>query len=61
MASCVTPIFREGLMPPVLRSYFRKSVAMVEEPDIALGHFGQPSFGARPPQIAIEGGCGSSD
>lgn len=34
-------ILREGLLPPVLRSHLRKSVAMVEEPDIALDHFGQ--------------------
>lgn len=34
-------ILREGLLPPVLRSHLRKSVAMVEEPDIALDHFGK--------------------
>lgn len=34
-------ILREGLLPPALRSHLRKSVAMVEEPDIALEHFGQ--------------------
>ncbi|NTA19294.1 chemotaxis protein [Agrobacterium tumefaciens] len=32
-------ILREGLLPPVLRSHLRKSVAMVEEPDVALDHF----------------------
>lgn len=32
-------ILREGLLPPPLRSHLRKSVAMVEEPDIALHHF----------------------
>lgn len=34
-------ILREGLLPAALRSHLRKSVAMVEEPDIALDHFGQ--------------------
>lgn len=34
-------ILREGLLPPPLRSHLRKSVAMVEEPDIALDHFGR--------------------
>ncbi|NZD53140.1 chemotaxis protein [Rhizobium leguminosarum] len=34
-------ILREGLLPSVLRSHLRKSVAMVEEPDIALDHFGR--------------------
>ncbi|EPR22616.1 hypothetical protein L905_20540 [Agrobacterium sp. TS43] len=34
-------ILREGLLPPVLRSHLRKSVAMVEEPDVALDHFGR--------------------
>lgn len=34
-------ILREGLLPPPLRSHLRKSVAMVEEPDIALNHFGK--------------------
>ncbi len=33
-------ILREGLLPDPLRSHLRKSVAMVEEPDIALDHFG---------------------
>ncbi|MGK6321009.1 hypothetical protein [Sphingomonas sp. DT-204] len=33
-------ILREGLLPAPLRSHLRKSVAMVEEPDIALDHFG---------------------
>lgn len=32
-------ILREGLLPAPLRSHLRKSVAMVEEPDIALDHF----------------------
>jgi len=32
-------ILREGLLPAPLRSHLRKSVAMVEEPDIALEHF----------------------
>lgn len=32
-------ILREGLLPTPLRSHLRKSVAMVEEPDIALDHF----------------------
>lgn len=34
-------ILREGLLPAPLRSHLRKSVAMVEEPDIALDHFGR--------------------
>jgi len=34
-------ILREGLLPAPLRSHLRKSVAMVEEPDIALNHFQQ--------------------
>lgn len=34
-------ILREGLLPSPLRSHLRKSVAMVEEPDIALDHFGR--------------------
>lgn len=34
-------ILREGLLPPLLRSHLRKSVAMVEEPDVALDHFGR--------------------
>lgn len=34
-------ILREGLLPAPLRSHLRKSVAMVEEPDIALDHFGK--------------------
>lgn len=34
-------ILREGLLPASLRSHLRKSVAMVEEPDIALDHFQQ--------------------
>lgn len=34
-------ILREGLLPPLLRSHLRKSAAMVEEPDIALDHFGR--------------------
>jgi hypothetical protein len=34
-------ILREGLLPVALRSHLRKSVAMVEEPDIALDHFRQ--------------------
>lgn len=34
-------ILREGLLPAPLRSHLRKSVAMVEEPDIALNHFGR--------------------
>ena len=33
-------ILREGLLPAPLRGHLRKSVAMVEEPDIALNHFG---------------------
>lgn len=33
-------ILREGLLAAPLRSHLRKSVAMVEEPDIALDHFG---------------------
>jgi hypothetical protein len=33
-------ILREALLPAPLRSHLRKSVAMVEEPDIALDHFG---------------------
>ncbi len=32
-------ILREGLLPPSLRGHLRKSVAMVEEPDISLEHF----------------------
>lgn len=32
-------ILREGLLAAPLRSHLRKSVAMVEEPDIALDHF----------------------
>ncbi|HEY0113060.1 MAG TPA: hypothetical protein VGB59_07880 [Allosphingosinicella sp.] len=32
-------ILREELLPAPLRSHLRKSVAMVEEPDIALEHF----------------------
>lgn len=32
-------MLREDLLPAPLRSHFRKSVAMVEEPDIALDHF----------------------
>ena len=34
-------ILREELLPAPLRSHLRKSVAMVEEPDIALNHFDQ--------------------
>lgn len=34
-------ILREGLLATPLRSHLRKSVAMVEEPDIALDHFGR--------------------
>lgn len=34
-------ILREGLFSAPLRSHLRKSVAMVEEPDIALDHFGR--------------------
>ncbi|WP_430244909.1 hypothetical protein [Neorhizobium sp. DAR64861/K0K2] len=34
-------ILREGLLPPAMRSHLRKSVAMVEEPDIAVEQFGQ--------------------
>lgn len=34
-------ILREGLLPKPLRSHLRKSVAMVEDPDIALDHFGR--------------------
>ncbi|MGY3032621.1 hypothetical protein ACVIIV_001791 [Bradyrhizobium sp. USDA 4354] len=34
-------ILREGLLPAALRSHLRKSAAMVEEPDIALDHFGR--------------------
>lgn len=34
-------ILREGLLPASLRSHLRKSVAMVEEPDIAVDHFQQ--------------------
>lgn len=34
-------ILREGLLVAPLRSHLRKSVAMVEEPDIALDHFGR--------------------
>jgi hypothetical protein len=32
---------REGLMSGDLRGHLRKAVAMVEEPDIAMSHFGQ--------------------
>lgn len=32
-------ILREELLPPSQRSHLRKSVAMVEEPDVALDHF----------------------
>jgi hypothetical protein len=32
---------REGLMPGDLRGHLRKAVAMVEEPDVAMSHFGQ--------------------
>lgn len=32
-------LFREDLLPPPLRSHLRKSVAMVEDPEIAIGHF----------------------
>lgn len=32
-------ILREGLLPEPLRGHLRKSVAMVEEPDIAMSHF----------------------
>lgn len=34
-------ILREELLPTSLRSHLRKAVAMVEEPDIALNHFGR--------------------
>lgn len=32
---------REGLMPGDLRGHLRKAVAMVEEPEVAMSHFGQ--------------------
>jgi len=32
---------REGLMSGDLRGHLRKAVAMVEEPEVAMGHFGQ--------------------
>lgn len=32
---------REGLMAGDLRGHLRKAVAMVEEPEVAMGHFGQ--------------------
>lgn len=32
-------ILREELLPAALRGHLRKAVAMVEEPDIAMGHF----------------------
>lgn len=34
-------ILREDLLPAPLRGHLRKSAAMVEEPDIALDHFGR--------------------
>lgn len=37
--SILRGILREGLLPSPLRGHLRKSVAMIEDPDIALGHF----------------------
>jgi len=34
-------ILREKIMPKALRSHFQKAVAMVDEPDIAVQHFGR--------------------
>lgn len=34
-------ILREEIMPKGLRSHFQKAVAMVDEPDIAMQHFGR--------------------
>lgn len=37
-------ILREEIMPKALRSHFQKAVAMVDEPDIAVQHFGRLVF-----------------
>jgi hypothetical protein len=34
-------LLREEIMPKAIRSYFQKAVAMVDEPDIAVAHFGR--------------------
>jgi hypothetical protein len=34
-------VLREEIMPKALRSHFQKAVAMVDEPDIAVAHFGR--------------------
>ncbi len=38
-------ILREEIMPKTLRSHFQKAVAMVDEPTIAVQHFGRLVFG----------------